>query len=67
MALNPKKKRNKVGTVMREFEEGTLKSSSGAPVTNRDQAIAIGISEQEDEEKRRRPKSRMRRFLEGDG
>ena len=36
---------NKIGTVMHEFEEGKLKSSSGDKVTERKQAIAIGISE----------------------
>lgn len=30
---------------MHEFSEGKLKSSSGDKVTNRKQAIAIGISE----------------------
>ena len=35
----------KIGTVMHEFKEGTLKSSSGDTVTDRKQAVAIGISE----------------------
>ncbi|MDO9437173.1 DUF6496 domain-containing protein [Hydrogenophaga sp.] len=35
----------KVGKVMHEFKEGTLKSSSGDKVTSRKQAVAIGISE----------------------
>ena len=35
----------KIGTVMHEFKEGTLKSSSGDKVTDRKQAVAIGISE----------------------
>jgi len=35
----------KIGKVMHEFEEGKLKSSSGQKVTNRKQAVAIGISE----------------------
>lgn len=39
------KKQAKVGTVMREFKEGKLKSSSGQKVTNPKQAIAIGLSE----------------------
>ena len=38
--------KDKVGTVMREFKEGKLKSSSGQKVTNPKQAIAIGLSEQ---------------------
>ena len=39
------KHRNKVGKVMKEFKSGALKSGSGKKVTNRKQAIAIGISE----------------------
>lgn len=39
------KAQDKVGKVMKEFKEGKLKSSSGDKVTNRKQAIAIGISE----------------------
>jgi len=39
------KKQAKVGTVMREFKSGALKSSSGKKVTNPKQAIAIGLSE----------------------
>ena len=35
----------KVAKVMREFKEGTLRSSSGELVTKRDQAIAIALSE----------------------
>jgi hypothetical protein len=36
----------KVGKVMHEFKEGTLKSGgSGKKVTNRRQAVAIGLSE----------------------
>ena len=31
---------------MKEYKSGTLKSSSGKKVTNRKQAIAIGLSEQ---------------------
>jgi hypothetical protein len=37
--------KKKIGTVMHEFKEGKLKSSSGDKVTDRKQAIAIGISE----------------------
>lgn len=37
--------REKVRTVMREFARGTLRSGSGAPVTDRQQAIAIAMSE----------------------
>ena len=39
------KERRKVRKVMREFKEGSLKSSSGEKVTNPKQAIAIGLSE----------------------
>ncbi len=39
------KKQNKVSTVMREFSEGNLKSSSGEKVTDRKQAQAIAMSE----------------------
>lgn len=39
------KKKSKVETVMHEFGRGTLHSGSGAKVTNRKQAIAIGLSE----------------------
>jgi len=39
----------KITKVMREFKEGKLKSSSGEKVTNRKQAIAIGISEAKDD------------------
>lgn len=35
----------KVGIVMREFKAGTLRSSSGQEVVNRDQAVAIAMSE----------------------
>lgn len=35
----------KVAKVMREFEAGTLKSSSGEIVTSREQAMAIALSE----------------------
>lgn len=35
----------KIGKVMHEFKEGTLKSSRGGKVKSRKQAIAIGISE----------------------
>lgn len=37
--------KDKVETVMHEFGRGTLNSGSGHKVTNRKQAIAIGLSE----------------------
>lgn len=40
-----KKGQAKVHKVMKEFKEGTLRSSSGAKVTSRDQAVAIAMSE----------------------
>lgn len=39
------KAQRKIEQVMHEFDAGTLKSSSGQKVTDRDQAVAIGISE----------------------
>ncbi len=46
----------KAHKVMHEFKEGTLHSSSGDPVVNRKQAIAIAISEGKRAVKRRYPK-----------
>ena len=40
--LSPK---NKMETVMKEYKRGTLHSGSGKTVSNRKQAIAIGLSE----------------------
>lgn len=46
MARYGKKAQEKVKEVMEEFKEGTLKSgTSGKKVTNRKQAVAIGLSE----------------------
>ncbi len=45
MTKYSKKAQEKIGDVMHEFKEGKLKSSSGKKVTNRKQAVAIGISE----------------------
>lgn len=45
MAKYSKKAEEKIEKVMHEFKEGTLKSGSGKKVTDRKQAIAIGISE----------------------
>lgn len=44
-----KKAQEKVEEVMEEFKEGKLKSSSGDKVTDRKQAVAIGISEAREE------------------
>ena len=38
-------RQNKIGTVMREFKSGSLKSSSGQKVKNPKQAMAIALSE----------------------
>lgn len=37
--------KDKMEVVMKEFKRGTLNSGSGDKVKNRDQAIAIGLSE----------------------
>jgi hypothetical protein len=47
-------KTDKVEKVMGEYKAGTLKSSSGSKVTNRKQAIAIAMSEQERSRKARK-------------
>lgn len=48
MTKYSKKAQEKIGEMMHEFQEGTLKSGkngSGGKVKSRKQAIAIGISE----------------------
>lgn len=45
--LSPRQ-RSKFKTVMREHKAGTLKSSSGDPVTDISQAVAIALSEARD-------------------
>lgn len=45
MAKYSKKAQDKVEETMHEMKEGTLKSGSGKKVTNKKQAIAIGLSE----------------------
>jgi hypothetical protein len=37
--------KDKIKTVMKEFSRGTLNSGSGAKVTDKKQALAIGYSE----------------------
>jgi len=55
--INPyktdKQKQDKFAVVMREFEKGNLKSSSGEQVTDRSQAMAIAASEAGLSEKRK--------------
>ena len=46
--------RAKVEKVMHEYKEGELHSSSGALVTDRDQAIAIALSEARRRRRRRK-------------
>jgi len=45
MAAYGKKAQSKVKKVMHERKHGTLRSGSGKKVTNKKQAIAIGLSE----------------------
>lgn len=45
MAKESPAQQAKVVEVMREFQQGELRSSSGQKVRNRKQAIAIGLSE----------------------
>jgi hypothetical protein len=45
MAKYSKKAQEKIATVMKEFKEGDLKSSSGKKVKERKQAVAIALSE----------------------
>lgn len=44
---------DKVSKVMREFEAGTLRSSSGQKVTDQKQAIAIALSEAQRKDKKK--------------
>lgn len=64
--MSPKdrsKGREKVQRVMHEYKHGDLSSSSGEKVTDRDQAVAIALSEQRrfDKSHGRKPKSRKRK------
>jgi hypothetical protein len=45
MAKYDEQAQDKVGEVMHEYKEGKLKSSTGQKVTDRKQAVAIGLSE----------------------
>ncbi len=62
MPAAPKQKR-KVERVMHEFKEGDLRSSTGAPVKKRKQALAIALSEsgqpRTGAKKRKRAKSKV--------
>lgn len=48
------KQQKKVARVMHEFKEGDLRSSSGAKVKKRKQAVAIALSESGQSRKQRR-------------
>ena len=52
-----KGKEQKVKRVMREFNRGQLKSSSGQKVTSRDQAVAIAMSESGQSKPKRKRRS----------
>jgi len=43
--LRTEKAKDKIATVMREFKQGKLRSSSGQKVKSRKQALAIALSE----------------------
>jgi hypothetical protein len=43
--MNLSKAAQKIGKVMGEYKDGSLKSSSGQKVKSRDQAVAIAMSE----------------------
>lgn len=43
--MTKKQKQAKIARVMREYKAGTLKSSSGQPITNYKQAVAVALSE----------------------
>lgn len=49
-------KARKVEKVMSEFKEGALRSSSGAKVTSRKQAVAIALSESGQSKKKKAKK-----------
>ena len=52
MAKYSKAAQDRVGKIMHEFKEGSLKSGSGKKVKSRKQAIAIGLSEAREEGKK---------------
>ena len=58
----PTKQQAKFGKVMKEYKAGTLKSSSGAKVTSRAQAMAIAASESNmAPKKKRKPAAKKKR------
>ena len=54
-------KQRKVTKVMREFKQGSLRSSSGEKVTNPKQAIAIGLSEAGMKKRKKRARKAAKR------
>jgi hypothetical protein len=44
-AMTKKQKQAKIARVLGEFKAGALKSSSGKPITNYRQAVAVALSE----------------------
>lgn len=61
--MTKKQKHKKVAKVMREFKAGTLKSSSGEPVKNYKQAVAIAMSEAGMSMKKDASEEYMRAFI----
>lgn len=53
-------KKDKVEKTMREFKAGKLRSSSGDKVVKRNQAIAIGLSEQRTKDAQSRTEKRLK-------
>lgn len=54
------KRRGKVGTVMREYKRGKLRSGSGGKVKKRKQAIAIALNEAREAGERVAPKRKAK-------
>jgi hypothetical protein len=54
MKMSSTAHKRKVGKVMHEYKEGSLKSSSGRKVKSRKQAIAIAMSESGQSKKRKK-------------
>jgi hypothetical protein len=54
MSMSSTAQKRKVGKVMREYKEGSLKSGSGRKVKNRKQAVAIALSESGQSKRRKK-------------
>ncbi len=61
--MTKKEKQAKVSRVMKEFKAGTLKSSSGEPIKNYKQAVAIALSEAGMSMKKDASEEYMRAFI----